>query len=116
MGTESWLIFGMRVAFQGFEHPCHIFSECTHGLETLLVLADILGSESVNGVPVLRRHYRHIADGEVLVELLECRRGTATAAGYNGGSEFSRHLSLLAEEQTLTERCDLPGGLAVIYR
>ena len=70
----------------------------------------------MNRVPVLRGYYGHIADGEILVELLECRRSASATTGHYRCTEFTGHLILLAVEQSLTERCYLSGRLAVIYR
>lgn len=67
-------------------------------------------------IPVLRRDDGHVADGEILVELLEGGRGAAPAARNNRSADLARHAPLRRIEEPVEEGDKLPGRAAVIDR
>ncbi len=67
-------------------HPCQIAAEVAHGLAALRVHLDFTGAHAVNHVPVERADERLVIVGDVLVEAVECGRGTSATGHGNGGT------------------------------
>ena len=62
------------------EHPGHVVGQGAHGLHALGVERRLAFGATVNNVPILRGHHRHIAQLEHHVQTVERRCGaTATA-------------------------------------
>ena len=68
------------------EHPGHVVGQGAHGLHALGVERRLAFGATVNDVPILRGHHRHIAQLEHHVQTVEgCCGATATAHGYPCG-------------------------------
>ena len=65
--------------FDTFDEPGHIVAEGTHGLETFLVLSDLIGGVAVYHVPVAGADDRHLGIHRVLVQGVQ--RGGGSGAG-----------------------------------
>ena len=98
------------------QEPRHVLGERAHGLQPLLVPADVVRGEAVDLVPVLRGDQRHVADCEVLVQAVEGRGSPAPAAGHDGGSELSGHPGRVGIEEPVRERADLTRRASIVHR
>ena len=64
------------------KHPGHIVSQSAHGLHALGIECGLAFGATVDNVPILRGHHRHVAQLEHHVQAVERRCGaTATAHG-----------------------------------
>lgn len=121
MGAQTRLVVRLlnavaAPALDAAEQPRHVLPQHAHRLQPLAVLAHIVGREAVDRIPVLRRDDGHVADGEILVELLEGGRGAAPAARDNRSADLARHAPLRRIEEPVEEGDKLPGRSAVIDR
>ena len=64
-------------------------------------------------IPVLGGHYRHIANGEILVQPVECCTCTSPSAGNNACAKLSRHSPTAGVEKSVHEGAKLSrcGGI-----
>ena len=67
-----------------FQEPRHVVRQRTHRLEAFFVLADIVGCQPMDAVPVLRCYNRHVRLHEVLQKAVVGGAGTA-ATGRDDG-------------------------------
>lgn len=76
---------GIFSRLDAFQQPGHLARQVAHGLETLRVLADILGAVAVDHVPIGGTHLWHAADAEIFVQIVQRGRGPRPAgAGHRG--------------------------------
>lgn len=114
------LFFGKRDAcgasrLDGTKQPRHILTESIHGLHALEILFCLIGVAAVDLIPILRGNYRHAGDGEIFVELIKRSRGTASAAGNDGGTGFECKRCTSGIEGTV-EKCGGSAGCrCVVY-
>ena len=70
----------------------------------------------MNLVPVLGAYHRHVIDGEVLVQLVECCGSTAPAAAYNAGSRLERHTLSAGIERPVHEGAHRAADSRIVHR
>ena len=74
---------GMGLLGEGTNHPCHVTSKGSHGLQALQILCGFALSAAVDAVPILGGNNGHVVDSEVLIQSVEGGTGSsATADGY----------------------------------
>lgn len=62
-----------------FQQPGHILSQYTHGLQTFLILTNIVRGKTVDRIPILRRYNRHVANRKILIDLFKSGRRSSTS-------------------------------------
>jgi hypothetical protein len=118
-GFVSWIFnTGFFACLDAFGEPGHIPRQRAHGLQAFKVLADIIGREAVNLIPVLGADNGHVAHLEIFVETVERGRSTAAAAGDDGSREFAVQAAVLraAEGQSVKEARDHTRGACIVDR
>lgn len=103
-------------SFHIFQKPCHVLRQRPHGLQTFLVLTDILRCEAVYLIPVLRTDNVHIADTEIFVQAVKGCAGSTTATGYHRCCQLSGHPGLAAKEQSVKKSAELTRRTGVVNR
>lgn len=85
---SQWFDFRQRDdAFRmvdAFQEPRHVVRKRAHRLEAFDVLADVVGRQAMDTVPVLRRDNRHVRLHKVLQKTVVGGAGAA-ATGRNDG-------------------------------
>ena len=67
----------------------HISCKCTHRLPSFLILFGLSRCCSMDAVPVLAGCNRHSGNGKIFVQLIKCRRTSATSCTGNACSPLS---------------------------
>ena len=79
-------IVGVVAGVNPDEHPGHVVGQGAHGLHALGVERCLTFGATVNNVPILRGHHRHVAQLEHHVQAVErCCGATTTAHSYACG-------------------------------
>ena len=81
VGRRQRLDFGQGddafCVVDAFQQPGHVVGEGAHCLKTFDVLADVVGRQAMDAVPVLRCDNRHVRLHEVLQKAVVGGAGTA---------------------------------------
>ena len=85
----------------GLDEEGDVAAENTHTLHALLILYHVLGTVTVYHVPVAGACDRHLADGEVLVQLVEGGSGAGASGRTDGGAHFHALPEVRAEEEAV---------------
>ena len=100
----------------GLDEEGDVAAEDAHALHALRILHHVFGTVTVHHVPVAGAGDGHLADGEVLVQLVESGGG----AGASGRADRGAHLHALpevrAEEEAVEEGLHRAGNARVIDR
>lgn len=84
--------------------PCHVATECAHGLHALFVASHLIGRVAVHLIPVGSAHHHHVGNGEILVHLIERRTRAAASARYHRSRRLTREQRASTVEQAVHER------------
>ena len=99
-----------------FYHPGHVPSYGPHGLHALPVKSGFPGKASVHIVPIECRDYRHVVDGEIFVEPVECGGSPASAADCHRGGRLVLEISPERIEHPVQKGAYGAVRTGVIYR
>ena len=113
LGQSDTCIFACLDTLQ---QPSHIPPDGAHVLHSFQILLDLIRRIAMHLIPVLGGYHRHIADGEVLVELVKGRSGTAPAAGDHCRAQLAGHPASAGIEQPVEEGSDLSAGSGIVDR
>ena len=67
----------------GSHQERHIIGKGAHCLKALGIILHLTGDRAVNAVPILTCRHRHAAIGQIFIELIKCRRATASAGNHD---------------------------------
>ena len=104
----------LLAGLDGLEEPDHVGGQGAHGLQAFLVLADVVGREAVDLVPVLGGNNGHVVHEEILVEAVEGCGCTAAAAGNHSCGQLALQAGACAEAEAVQNAADLGGCAAVV--
>ena len=119
------LIFGSRVgvstpsaraASEGLQHPRHVLAQRAHDLQALFVALDVLRATAVHHGPVIRRRQGHAVVLEILVDLIDRRRGARAARAGDGSGGLEPQLGTGGHEHAVEQRQKRAVGSGVKHR
>ena len=104
---------GLVGCFSALQEIGHVAGKKTHVLHALKVVHHVLGIEAVHTVPVAGADDGHLAQGKVLVQLIDGRRGACAPGTDHDSSGLQRKAAAIAveigEEGPVHEALDLAG-------
>ena len=71
-----------------FQEPCHVVRKRAHRLKTFDVLADVVGRQAMDAVPVLRCDNRHVRLHEIFQKTVVGGAGAAATGGDDSRRRF----------------------------
>jgi hypothetical protein len=107
---------GCLHAIRRTEQPRHVAGKGAHGLETFSIEGSITGCASVDNVPILRGHDRHVHHLERHVQRLEHGSSTTSATYGNGCSGLAGDIRTVGVKGALDDGEQRSVRLAVVHR
>ena len=98
----------------GLDEEGDVAAEDAHALHALRILHHVFGTVTVHHVPVAGAGDGHLADGEVLVQLVEGGGGAGTAGRADRGAHLHALPEVRAEEEAVEEGLHRAGNARVI--
>lgn len=98
------------------KNPRHISPQCAHRLKPLEILMHFFRRVSMHLIPVLRPDDRHAINGEVLIQLVECGRRTASATAHHRCGGFPREILSAGVKNAIHEGRQRPRRSRIMNR